>query len=508
VSISLEPPPRVVQPPPDVAAHEIGHSLKRGAMWTLGSQLAAQALRLASVVVLARLLTPDDYGAAALAITISTYSMILGDFGYGTALVQSSTASQRRASTAFWCALAAGAIGAGCVALAAYPAARAFDEPQVAGLVIGGGLTLFLVGVGSASNALLTRSMRFRAIQTATLVASIAATACGITAAALGAGPWALVLPQIVLALLTSAAFILAARWRPSLEFSRSAFRSLSAFAFPFTGGSAFFVLHGVVAVVVIGQVAGLADLGIWNLSMAIVIVPMSLLAAPISRVIYAAFARMRDDSERIAELWLRGFALMAAVLLPTFFGLIALAPDLIPFVFGEQWVAAVPVVQTLCALVMVRSLQTWNEPVMDSAGRPQVAMFLTGSVLLALPPCIWLGSKFGIEGIAVGYCFAALVGELLSFLITTRQLSLKPLTVLRSLRGILPSAVAACLGVVLARSALEDLGVSLELRLLISIVVGVSIYVPCLALFSRSVAVELLWIARGLGLKTRRSPS
>ena len=129
-------PPRTDRPGPDVAPHEVERSLRHGALWTVGSQLAAQVLRLMSVVVLARLLTPADYGAAALAITIATYSMILGDLGFGTALVQASKVSQRSASTAFWCALGAGALGFTVVALGAYPASRAFGDPQVTALVI------------------------------------------------------------------------------------------------------------------------------------------------------------------------------------------------------------------------------------------------------------------------------------------------------------------------------------------------------------------------------------
>ena len=105
-------PAHIAQAPGDVATHEIGRSAEaRRPLAAYGSQLAVQAIRLVAVAVLARLLTPDDYGAAALAITIGSFSMLLGPFGYGTALVQASTASQRRASTACWCAIGAGAIG-------------------------------------------------------------------------------------------------------------------------------------------------------------------------------------------------------------------------------------------------------------------------------------------------------------------------------------------------------------------------------------------------------------
>ncbi len=318
--------------------------------------------------------------------------MILGDLGYGTALVQAPNASQRRASTAYWCALGAGMIGSGIVVLGAYPAARLLGESEVTGLVIAGGLTLFLVAAGSTSNALLTRSMSFGVIQGAGMIAALIATASAVVAAVLGAGAWALVLQQVVLAAVTSACFIVAARWHPSLEFSRAAMRSLTRFAVPYTAGSAFIVFQGLVTVLLVGALLGLEELGIWNLSMAIVVVPMTLLAAPISRVVYAAFARMRDDQERVTEVWLNGFTMLAAVLLPVLFCLIAVAPDLVPLAFGRQWVAAVPVVQTLCVLIMSRALQQWNVAVLDAAGRPQVNMLLTGAVLIALPPSILVG--------------------------------------------------------------------------------------------------------------------
>lgn len=492
---------RVAQPPTDVKPDEIETSLKRGSLWALGSQAAVQAIRFAGVIVLARLLSPDDYGLAAIAVTIGAFSAMLGDLGFGMALVQAPTASQRRASTAFWSALGAGAIGSGLVALSAYPAALVLGEPEVAPLVVMGGLTLFLVATGSASNALLNRSMSFRAIQVATATAWVFATASAIAAAALGAGGWALVLQQVVLAAASSAMFILAARWRPSLEFSRAAFRSLSRFALPRTGAHSFAVLQALISAVLVGYFVGVDGLGIWTLSMALVLTPLSLLAAPVAQVMYAGFARMRDNRERVAEMWVNGLVLLAAVVLPAFLGLIAVAPDLIRVVFGSQWVSAVPVIQILSVFVIARTLQTWNTAVMDAAGKPHVSMILNAALLVVLPPSIWLGSGFGIEGVAVAYSLGALIcGEIPSFVITTRELSLRGLSVLGRLRGIALSSAAACVVVVFVRQALEADGTALEPRLALSIVCGAAVYGACMMLVSRATLEQLLGMVRGFG--------
>jgi O-antigen/teichoic acid export membrane protein len=498
----------VARPPTDVVGDEINRMVKRGALWAFGSQVAGQIIRFASVVALARLLTPDDYGAANIAVTLGTFAFVLGDLGYGTALVQSARATQREASTAFWCALAAGLICSGFAALGAAPAARTLGEPEVTGLVIVGGLTLCLIAIGSTSQALLTRSMSFGVIQSVTLAASVLAAASAITAGALGAGPWALVLQQVVLAATTSALLVLGARWRPSFQFSRSSFRSLTKFAAPVTGGTLFNVVQPLIIALLVGHLVGVRELGVWSLSMAVVVIPATLFSYPIARVVYAAFARMRDEPERIARVWLDGFVMLAAVALPALFGLIAVAPDLIPLAFGSQWHAAVPVVQILAIFLMVRTLQTWNTPVMDALGKPHIAMAINAAVLIALVPGLWIGSRFGIEGVAVTFSVVSFVfGELPSFVITTRAINLRIVYVLKCVWGIILSSACMCVAVMFLRHALAGAGVGSELRLILSVIAGAGTYVGCLLLTARSVAMELARSARGLGgaLRTAR---
>jgi O-antigen/teichoic acid export membrane protein len=480
----------------EIPVHEVETSLRRGAAWAVSSQIVSQAIRIVGVVVLARLLSKQDYGSAGLAVTVASYSVMLGDLGYGTALVQRPKISQHSASTAFWAAIAAGGICFVITALAAYPAARILGTPEITWLVIAGGSTLFLVALGSASNALLTRRMRFGAIQAIGVIALVTATACSTTSAVLAAGPWALVTQQVVLAGMTSMLFILVAKWRPSLQFSLTQFRSMSRFSMPFTGGSVLFAFQSLVTALLVGRLVGIEALGIWTFSMAIVIAPLMLIAAPVARVIYAGFARMRDHTDRVAEIWLSGVTLLAAVILPALFGLIGVAPDFIPYVFGAQWEPAVPIVQILCLLLMLRSLQTWNSSVMDAAGKPHVSMALNGAVLVLLLPCIWIGSEFGLEGVAASYVVATLLaGEIPSFVITTRELSISVGSILHRLKGIVVASALMLVVVVATRILLERAGVGIETRIVTSIVIGALIYVALLSVLARSVAARLLQI-------------
>ena len=467
--------------------------MKRGAAWALAAQLASQVIRVIGVVILARLLTPEDYGAASLAVTLASYSLILGDLGYGTALVQASTISQRSASTAHWAALAAGACGFAVTCLAAYPAADLLGAPEAAWLVIAGGSTFLLFGIGSASSALLTRRLRFGAISTAGVIAFAIGTVCAILAAVGGAGSWALVAQQVVLYAVSATVIIAVAGWRPSLQFSWAEFASMSRFAMPVTASALLFASQAIMTVLLVGGLEGVDALGIWTFSMAVVIAPLWLISAPVARVIYAGLARMRDESTRVAEIWLNGTTLLAAVMLPALFGMIGVAQDFIPLVFGARWEPAVPIVQILCVLLVVRSVQTSNTSVMDAAGKPHVPMMLNGAVLVTLPLCLWIGSSFGLKGIAVSYVIAVLVaGEVPSLVIILRELSVSVGDIARRLKGPAIAATLMLAIIVSTRLLLENIGIAVGVRLAISISFGVLVYIVFLSVMAPQTATRL----------------
>ena len=139
------------------AAPRMERLVGTGIKWKLGGQVAIQLSRLLTVAVLARLLTPADYGAAAIAIVLAAFAPTVADMGIGAALVQAETASRKVRSTAFWASVVSGVGLFVVTAAAAEPVAQFMGEPEVAGMVVAGGLTFALYSVGSASQALTIR---------------------------------------------------------------------------------------------------------------------------------------------------------------------------------------------------------------------------------------------------------------------------------------------------------------------------------------------------------------
>src|SRR4051794_1844194 len=377
-----------------------------GITWKLASQIAIQLIRLATVAVLARLLTPHDYGAAAIAIALASFAPTVADMGIGSALVQAESAPRVVRSTAFWASVVSGA-GLFLIMLAvAEPVAQFMNEPEVAGMVVAGGVTFTLYSLGSASQAVYMREMKFRSIELRNWLALAIGGAVAIVAALAGAGPWALALQQIAFMATLVAALWFRAGWRPTLDFSRPAFGEMASFAIRIAGGRWARLIELLVLTLLIGKLVSVSQLGAWTFGMSMVVLPLSLIAIPIAEVLFSAFSRLRNEPERMAALWLDSIGYLAAVLLPVLLGLMVVSPDLIPTVFGQRWEVSVGVVQILSVYVLIRGLQSWGSIYMDAVGRPEVTFWTQLASLCLTPVAVIVGVHWGIEGVAT--CFVA----------------------------------------------------------------------------------------------------
>jgi PST family polysaccharide transporter len=470
-----------------------------GITWKLAGQAAVQVSRLLTVAILARLLTPHDYGAAAIAITLASFAPQLADMGLGSALVQADTAPRIVRSTAFWGSVACG-LGLLLLATAlAEPVAHFMGEPEVAAMVVAGGLTFAIFSFGSASQAVYLRRMRFRSSELRNWFALITGSVIAIATAVAGAGAWALAIQQIAFMTTLVAALWFRAGWRPAFEFSRPVFGELASFAIRIAGGRVARLLELLVLTLLIGKLASVSELGAWSFAMSMVILPLSLIAIPIAEVLFSAFSRLRNEPERMAALWLDSIGYLAAVLLPALFGLIVVAPDLIPAVFGSQWTVSVGVVQILSIYVLIRGLQAWGGVYMDAVGRPEVTFWTQLASLCLVPVAVVVGVHWGIEGVAAGYVIVQMIAvEIPMFVLVLSQMGVSPRLVGQRLAGILVAALVMAAACELVRSALETVGVPAFARAVLTIAIGVAVFAPLLWWLAPHVSRRAFAVGKG----------
>jgi PST family polysaccharide transporter len=458
-------------PPP------IERSVRTGILWKFAGQAGAQSTRFLTVVILARLLDPADYGVAAIAVVLASFAST-GDMGMGSALVQTDRATRVVRSTVFWSSLAFGACVSLLFLLLAPPLGRFLDDPRIGTIVGVGGLTFLIYSLGSTSQALFMRAMKFRSLELRYLTALVLAGVLAIGSAAAGLGPWALVIQQVAL----TVTFVALLWWRaedyPSMTFSRTTFRPLFAFAVRIAGGRWARLLELLVLSALIGRLVGIPDLGTWSFSMSTVILPLTVITLPMAEVLFAAFSRLQGDRDRIAALWLDSIGLLAAAVLPLLTGLAVVAPDLIPLVFGEQWEVAVPVIQILSVYVIIRCLQSWNAVVLDAAGKPQITLWTQVAALCLTPVAVLIGAEWSIEGVAVCFVISQLVAvEIPLFVLVLSEMGLRPTTIASRLAGTAGAALLMAAVCWPARVGLEAEGVGQAGRAVLTIALGLLVY-------------------------------
>jgi PST family polysaccharide transporter len=483
-----------------------------GAAWKLLGQAGVQAIRLVTVAILARLLVPADYGAAAIAIALATFAPTVSDMGMGAALVQTNAATQVARSTAFWATLAFGFTLSGLAVVAAGPVGDFLGDSRVGTIVSVGGLTFAICAVSSINQAMFIREMQFRTVELRYWLALLVASAVAIAAAVLGAGAWALVLQQLALLGAFAVALWWRTGWRPTLEFSPTAFRELGSFAIRIAGGRWARLIELLALTLLVGRLAGVPELGAWSFAMSTVILPLTVLAIPISEVMFSAASRLQGDRERIAALWLPSVRFLAAVVLPLLVGLIVVAPDLIPVVFGAHWHVAVGLVQILSVYVIIRCLQAWGSVVMDAIGRPEVTLYTQLGALCLTPIAVVIGSRWSIEAVAIGFVIGQVIAvEIPVITVVLSELRVRPAALASRLVAPTVATLVMAVACLLTRAGLSALGLGMASRAASTIVLGSLVYVIALWLLApdicrRAIGLGRQALARALEARRQRA--
>jgi O-antigen/teichoic acid export membrane protein len=469
----------------------------RGVGWKLLSQVVLQSSRIVIGVVLARLLTPHQFGLAGMVIVFSSFVLVFSDLALGAALVQRRRLSERDRSTVFWTAAAAGAVfTAGGIGLA-YPISRFYGEPAVRPLFAVLAVSFVVTSLGTTQRALLMREMNFKSLELRLMIGSIVAGVIGIAAAGMRYGAWAIILQQLTVAVVSTILLWRFSPWRPSFTFSLATLRRLGGFSGSVFGQRLLYYLHLSSATLLIGRVLGASALGAWSVAYSLVFLPFAQLAVPIAEVLFPAFSRLQSDPRRLAETWVRATRLVAAISVPCLVGLALVARDFVHVALGEKWHVAVPVIQALAAVGIVQSLQTLNGNILQAVDRAGVLFRYTIWFFLVNLAGFAIGLHWGVVGVAVGYTVASTFVEPAYNLITSRALGISAWVLPRSLGGVMQATALMACALVGARVLLVHAGAAAPVRLAALVVLGAVVYLPACAWRAPELRGELRQLRR-----------
>lgn len=294
--------------------------------------------------ILARTLSIDDFALMAMAMSVVVFSSVLSDAGLGRSLIRSDRMEDDEWSSVFWLLVG---IGIGLfliVQLLAPLAARYYETPQVWPVLAALGVVPLCQSLSATPNAEIERRENYTGIARVQIATTVISLGAAVALAFAGAGVWALVAQQVLLALVRLIGIVRLSHFRPRLTFHRSLLGPHLMFARDALIGSAIAALSAQAAVMAIGRVLGAVPLGIYAMSMRFVRLPKLGLAGPMSTVVYVRMAKVNRDRARLVEIYLASIRLLALALVPPL-AFIAVAGEVIFTVFlSETWAPVAPV--------------------------------------------------------------------------------------------------------------------------------------------------------------------
>jgi O-antigen/teichoic acid export membrane protein len=473
----------------------------RGLAWKAFSTGFRQLSRIAVAVILARLLTPHDYGVAAMVLVFSALVIVFSDLALGAALVQRRELTERDRSTVFWTSTAIGlAFMLAGIALS-WPLAAFFGEPEVQPLFAALSVSFLVTALSTTQTALLTREMDFKSLELRLMAGTVVGGVVGIVIAARGGGAWAIIAQQLTITAVSCVLLWVFSPWRPRFIFSRASLRELGGFSLNVFGTRIVFYLNNNADNLLIGRVLGSASLGIYAVAYNVMLSPLRQVMAPVVEVFTPAFARMQDEPERIASVWLRGLRVVGTIMLPAMAGLVLVAPEFVRVVLGERWEDAIPVIQILAWVGLLQSMQRFNSSVLQSRDRTRTMLFCSIVTLVVSLTAFTVGLQWGVVGVAAAYAISSTVAEPYYAWRTMKTVGVSIRRYLTNLAGVAEATLGmvACLLAVRALLLPDDMHDAARLAILV--LAGALSYLPLWAWRAPEVVAEV----RGLVRRRRR---
>ncbi len=381
------------------------------AAWTGGARIVIQLCGLISTAVVARKIPASAYGLLAMAQVVMNFIMILRDLGIGSAVIHRRSIDERLVSSVFWPNLGISLL---CVAgcwVAAPAAADFFREPQVEPVLRVLSVAFALTGVSTIHLALLSRSLRFRAIAIAEIAGAVAGLTAAVGLALSGAGVWALVASWLTTSAVSTIGLVLGESWRPAAIFHWAEIRRVARFSLNLTGFNVVNYFARNADAALIGRHLGNAALGHYQLAYTVMLLPVGGIAQQVvGRVLFPALVEMQDDHGRFGEAFLRTCAAIAFLTFPMMAGVAVLAEPFIFVLLGSQYAPVAPILAILAPVGMMQSIITTIGQIYKAKGRTDIILWW-GIVSSTLYVASFVaGLRFGVRGVAIAYALMVLL--------------------------------------------------------------------------------------------------
>jgi O-antigen/teichoic acid export membrane protein len=475
----------------------IGQKIVKGVAWTTVETWSRQTTLLVAFIFIARLVGPEAFGLAALALLAPGILVVVVTKGLPDAIIQRPEIQREHLDSAFLLLVAIGFVLSAVVWLLSDMIAAAFGKPLLADLVRLASPVIAIQAFGSVPSAILQRQLAFRLLAFRTMAGVATGGAVGIGLAIAGYGVWSLVWMQVAKSTIEAGILLIGSNWGPRLRYSYARCRELFPFSAPILGVSLWAFVIDELPKVALGLVLGPSEVGVYAFARRILDFLTGMVLSPLTTLAMPAASRVQSDPVRVDRFFDTSVRVTGLVGFPTFIGVAATAPLAIPLVVGEHWQSSIPVIQILMFAGLARTVDSVCFGIVIGLGFPGwilklcLAYTFVGAVLFPAAAHISIEATMA----AIVACNVAFVAV---WLLLTARLAyidaLKPLAIFPRLM----LATALMGAVLIAWQVLAPPGMSGSEVLAVAIVLGAVTYGAAALLLLRA---DLL-VARDMLLK------
>lgn len=419
---------------------------KKGLYWKLFDQSATQIMQFVVGIVMARLLSPEDYGITALPAVFMAVANIFIDGGFGAALIRKPQITEKDLSTAFCYSIGVGLFMYLCLFMSAPWIALFYNTPILTPLIRVTALSFLWGPLGTPQYVILNRKLDFKTPARISVVNKVVSAIIGISIAYAGYGLWALVISGLTSSLLGLIQTWWVVKWVPKESFSRSSFKYLWGYGNKMIGASLIDTLYNNVAPVIVGKFYSPRDLGVYNRALGYAVLPSNQITGVLLNVTFPVLSKIQDDRDNLIKKYRKMVKVACFVAFPVFMLLCALAHPLVITLITSKWEPCVILLQIMCFAKMWWPLQSINRNLITVIGRSDLYLKLEAIKKIIFLMIICVSLRYGL----ITFCLSDILINMIGIVLNTYYTGkLFDYGLFKQLRDVLPSLLLSLISLV-----------------------------------------------------------
>lgn len=399
---------------------ELSNKATKSVFWSAIERFSVQFFQLALTIIIARVLSPKDYGLIAMLGVFMAIAQTFIDSGFANALIQKKNRNNTDYCTVFYFNIVISVIVYILLFFSAPLIASFYIEPELVNITRIFGLTVIINSFGLVQQAKLTIQLDFKRLAKASLIAVVASGIIGVYLAYTGFGVWALVAQTIINNGLRVLFIWIYAKWHPILIFSKESFTQLFSFGSKLLASSLLHTIYVNIYTLIIGKFFSASTCGLYNQAFKLSSFPSTNLTSIIVRAVYPIQCQYQDDNVQLKDMFVKYLRMSCFIIFPIMILFASVAKPFVILFLGEQWAEAVPLLQILCIAYMWDPLMKISNSMLNVKGRSD--LFLRAEIYKKISAFIILFATipFGITAM----CFGILLYSFVDIIIITYYLN------------------------------------------------------------------------------------